>query len=41
MLVLWVMQSILSLPSHLGLLRSGLVAPDRVLSIDQIEEFDI
>ena len=37
MLEFWVMQSTPLLPSHLGLLRPGVVAPDRVLSVGQIE----
>ena len=35
------MQSTPPLPSLPGLLWSGVVAPDRVLSIGQIEKFDI
>ena len=37
MLELWGMQSIPSLPSLPGPLRPGVVAPDRVLSMGQIE----
>ena len=37
MVALWGMQSILSLPSLTGPLWPGVVASDRVLSIDQIE----
>ena len=37
MLELWGMQSTPSLPSLPGLLRSGVVAPDRILSMGQIE----
>ena len=37
MLELWVMQSTPSLPSLLGPLCPGVVAPDRVLSMGQIE----
>ena len=37
MLELWEMRSTLSLPSLPGLLWTGVVASDRVLSIDQIE----
>ena len=37
MLELWVMQSTFSLPLLLGPLWPGVVAPDRVLSMDQIE----
>ena len=37
MLELWVMQSTPSLPSLPGPLWSGVVAPDRVLSMGQIE----
>ena len=38
---LWEMNSTPSLPSLPGPLWSGQVAPDTVLSIDQIEMFDI
>ena len=41
MLELWGMQSIPSLPSRPGSLRSGVVAPDSVQSMGQIELFDI
>ena len=37
MLELWVMQSTPSLPLLPGPLRPGLIAPDRVLSMSQIE----
>ena len=37
MLELWGRQSIPSLPSLLGPLWPGMVAPNRVLSMDQIE----
>ena len=37
MLELWGMRSTPSLPSLPGLLRSGVVTPDRVLSMGQIE----
>ena len=37
MLPLWGMWSILSLPLLLGPLRLGVVAPDGVLSVGQIE----
>ena len=37
MLELWGMQSTLSLPSLPGPLWSGVVAPDRVLSMGQIK----
>ena len=37
MLEVWGMQSTLSLPSLSGPLWPGMVAPDRVISIDQIE----
>ena len=40
-LVLWGMWSTPSLPSLSGSLRLEEVAPDRVLSMDQIELFDI
>ena len=40
MLELWVMESTASLPSLPGLLWPGEVAPDRVLSMGQIELFD-
>ena len=40
-LELWEMQSIPSLPSLPGPLWSGVVAPDKVLSLDEIELFDI
>ena len=38
---LWGMQSTPSLPSLPGLIWPGFVAPDRVLSVGQIEQFDI
>ena len=41
MLELWGKQSTLSLPSLSGPLRPGVVASDRVLSMGQIELFDI
>ena len=41
MLELWGMQSTPSLPSLPGLHWPGVVAPERVLSIGQIELFDI
>ena len=41
MLELWVMSSTLSLPLLPGPLWPGVVAPDSVLSIGQIELFDI
>ena len=41
MLELWGMQSTPSLPLLPGPLWFGVVAPDRVLSIGQIELFDI
>ena len=41
MLGLWVMRSTLSLPSLPSLLCPGVVAPDKVLSMGQIELFDI
>ena len=41
MIELWGMQSTLSLPSLLGLLCPGVVALDRVLTMGQIELFDI
>ena len=37
MLGLWEIQSTASLPSLPGLLGPGVVAPDRVLSMDQIK----
>ena len=37
MLELWGMRSTLTLPSLLGSLLSGVVAPDRALSIGQID----
>ena len=40
-LELWGMRSTSSLPSFLGPPWPGVVAPDRVLSMDQIELFDI
>ena len=40
MLKLWGMRSTYSLPSLLGPLWPRVVAPDRVLSIGQIEQFD-
>ena len=40
-LEIWGMRSTLSLPSLSGPLWPGLVAPDRVLSIGQIQLFDI
>ena len=39
--VLWGMQRTPSLPSLPGPLWSGVVAPDKVLSMAQIELFDI
>ena len=39
--MLWGMQGTPSLPSLPGPLWPGIVAPDRVLSMDQIELFDI
>ena len=41
MLELWGMQSTPSLPSLPGTLWPGVVAPDSVLSMGQIELFDI
>ena len=41
MLELWGMQSTTSLPLFLGSPWHGVVAPDRVLSMGQIEQFDI
>ena len=41
MMEVWGIQSTPLLPSHAGPLWLGVVAPDRVLSIDQIEVFDI
>ena len=41
MLELWGMQSTLSLPSLQGQLWPGMVAPDRVLFMGQIELFDM
>ena len=41
MLELWEMQSIPSLPLFPGALWPGVIAPDRVLSMGQIELFDI
>ena len=41
MLELWGMRSTPSLPSLPGPLWSGVEAPDRILSIGQIELFDI
>ena len=41
MLELWGMWRTLSLPSLTGLLWPGMVTLDRVLSMDQIELFDI
>ena len=41
MLELWGMQSTSSLPSLPGALCFGVVAPDKVLSMDQIELFGI
>ena len=41
MLHLWGMQSISSLLSLPSPLWSGMIAPDRVVSIGQIEQFDI
>ena len=41
MLGLWGLRSTLSLPLFLGPLWSGLVAPNRVLSMDRIELFGI
>ena len=41
MLELWGMQSTPSLPLQPGSLCPGVVAPDRVRSMDQIELFDI
>ena len=41
MLEFWGMRSTPSLPSLWGPLSPGVVAPDRVLSICQIELFDI
>ena len=41
MLELWRMQSTLSLPSLPGSLWLGVVVPDRLLSMSQIELFDI
>ena len=41
MLKLWMMQSTPSLPLLPGLLSPGVVAPDRILSMGQIELFKI
>ena len=41
MLELWVMRSTPSMPLLSGLLGSGVVAPDRVLSMGQIELLDM
>ena len=41
MLVLWGMWSTPSLPSFPGPIWPGVVAPDRVLTMGQIELFDI
>ena len=41
MLEIWGMRSTPSLPLLQGPLWSGVVAPDKILSIGQIEEFDI
>ena len=41
MLELWGMQSTPSLPSLPGPLWSGVVAPERIISMGQIELFDI
>ena len=41
MLELWGMQSILSVQSLLGPIWPGVVAPDRVLSLGQIELNDV
>ena len=41
MLELWGVRSTHLLSSHPGSLRPGLLSPDRVLSIGQIELFDI
>ena len=41
MLEHWGMRSVPSLPSLPGPLWSGVVAPDRVLSMGKIEQFDI
>ena len=41
MLELWGMWSTPSLPSLSGPLRPGVIAPERVLFMDQIELFDI
>ena len=41
MLELWGMQSIPSLPSLPGPFKPGVVAPNRILSMGQIELFDI
>ena len=41
MLELWEMRSTPSLPLLSGPLFPGMVAPDRILSMGQIKEFDI
>ena len=41
MLELWGVQSTSSLPSLLGPLWPGMVAPDKILSMGQIELFDV
>ena len=41
MLEIWGMRRTPLLPSFPGLLRPGELAPDKVLSLSQIEQFDI